>query len=271
MRSNRTPNPLRGFVAAERRRSAGNDSMNDTCHLYTDLAWLWPMWGDATTEYAHYCRHVTELIRRYAKRPARALLDIGCGGGKNVLNLKREFDVTGVDLSSVMLAQARELNPECTFIQGDMRAFKLDNTFDAVLMDDAISYMRCLADFAAAFRTACAHLNPGGVLVATPDVTTETFQQNKTCATPATRDGVDVVFIENAYDPDPSDEQYETTILYLIRDHGRLRIEADHWTMGIFSLDTWRRILRETGFDVHEGQYNADEDEYTMFTCVKTG
>ena len=73
--------------------------VKDTCHLYTDLAWLWPMWGDAATEYAHYCQHVTGLIRQYAKRPATTLLDIGCGGGKNVLNLKREFNVTGVDLS----------------------------------------------------------------------------------------------------------------------------------------------------------------------------
>jgi hypothetical protein len=75
--------------------------------------------------------------------------------------------------------------------------------------------------------------------------------------TPATRDGVDVVFVENVYDPDPADEQYETTILYLIRDHGHLRIETDCWTMGLFSLDTWRHVLRETGFEVHEGRYNA--------------
>jgi hypothetical protein len=60
--------------------------------------------------------------------------------------------------------------------------------------------------------------------------------------------------VENVYDTDPADEQYEATVLYLIRDHGRLRIETDHWTMGLFSLDTWRRVLREAGFEVHEGQ-----------------
>ena len=248
--------------------------MDNTCHLYTDLAWLWPMWGDATDEYAHYCRHVAGLIEQHAERPVGTLLNIGCGGGKNVFNLKGTFSVTGVDLSPTMLAQARDLNPETTFVPGDMRTFRLGTTFDAVLMDDAVSYMTCLADFVAAFRTASAHLNPGGVLVATPDVTTETFRQNKTIATPATRTGardeLDVVFVENVYDPDPADEQYETTILYLIRDHGHLRIETDYWTMGLFSLDTWRRVLRETGFEVHEGRYNAGEDEYTVFACVKT-
>ena len=244
--------------------------MKDTCHLYTDLAWLWPMWGDAATEYEHYCKHISRLIRNYAKRPAATLLDIGCGGGKNVLNLKREFEVTGLDLSPAMLAQAKELNPSCTFIEGDMRTCRLSQSFDAVLMDDAISHMSCRSDFVAALRTAHAHLNLGGVLVATPDVTIETFQQNTTATTRATRDALDVVFVENVYDPDPTDEQYETTILYLIREQGRLRIETDHWTMGIFSLDVWRRVLRETGFEVHEGRYNPGDDEFTVFACVKT-
>jgi SAM-dependent methyltransferase len=197
------------------------------------------------------------------------LLDIGCGGGKNVLNLKRDFDVTGLDLSPNMLAQAKELNPESTFVQADMRTFKLDSTFDAVLMDDGITHMNCRADFVKAFSNAYAHLSPGGVLVATPDVTFESLQQNKTTTTPATRGALEVVFIENLYDPDPTDEQYETTILYLIRDHGRLRIETDHWTMGLFSLDTWRHVLRETGFQVHEGLFSLEEYEYTVFACVK--
>jgi SAM-dependent methyltransferase len=243
--------------------------MQDTCRLYTDLAWLWPMWGDPATEYAHYCAHVTALVRQYSERPAVTLLDIGCGGGKNVLNLKRDFTVTGLDVSPVMLAQAKALNPECTFVQGDMRTFALGSTFDAVLMDDAIAHMNCRTDVVAALRAAHAHLNPAGVLVVTPDRTIETFRQNETTMTPATRDGIDVVFIENVYDPDPADEQYETTVVYLIRDHGRLRVESDHWTMGIFALDTWRHVLRDTGFRVHEGRYGPGEEEYSVFACVK--
>lgn len=244
-------------------------SVNISIKLYNDLAWLWPMWGDAAG-YADYCRHVTELIRQHAKRQVNTLLDIGCGGGKNIVNLKQDFTVTGMDLSLVMLAQAKELNPECIFFQGDMRSFSHGQTFDAILMDDSISYMNCRKDFEAAFRTAYAHLKPGGVMVVTPDVTKESFQQNKTTTTPSTRDALDVVFIENVYDPDPTDDQYEATIIYLIRDLGQLRIETDHWTLGIFSLDSWRTVLRETGFDLHEEQYTLDGEKYTTFTCVKT-
>jgi SAM-dependent methyltransferase len=243
--------------------------VKDTHRLYTDLAWLWPLWGDAGTEYADYCNHVIRLMRRHAGRPLETLLDIGCGGGKNILNLKREFRVTGLDSSPVMLDQAKSLNPDCSFVQGDMRTFRLDRAYDAILMDDAISYMNSRADFEAALRTAHAHLNPGGVMVATADVTPETFRQNRTTTTTAARDGLDVVFVENVYDPDPMDEQYETTILYLIREHGRLRIETDHWTLGIFSLDTWRQVLRQTGFELHESQYELDGDRYTTFACVR--
>lgn len=243
--------------------------MKDTHHLYTDLAWLWPLWGDATVEYADYCRYVTSLIRQHIGPSATTLLNIGCGGGKNVLNLKDHFSVTGVDLSPTMLAQAQKLNPECSFVQGDMRSIRLDQVFDAVLMDDAISSMCCLSDVVAAFRTAHAHLKPGGVLVVTPDVTTETFLQNRTSTTTVSKDGLDVVFIENVFDPDPTDDHYETTVVYLIRENGNLRIETDHWTLGIFSLDTWRRVLGETGLDVHESRYTLDGDEYTVFACVK--
>ncbi len=99
--------------------------------LYSDLAWLWPLWGDAS-EYAPYCAHVTRLIRQYARREVRSLLNLGCGGGKNVFNLKHEFAVTGLDISPAMLDLARRLNPECHLVQADMWTFSLPERFDAV-------------------------------------------------------------------------------------------------------------------------------------------
>lgn len=230
------------------------------------------MWGDPTAEYAHYCAYVVRLIEQHARRPVRSLLNTGCGGGKNVFNLKEYYQVTGLDLSPAMLKLARTLNLSCEFIEGDMRSFSLGKTFDAILMDDAISFMASRADLAATFRAAFSHLNPGGVMVTTPDVTTETFLQNQTVATPAVDktkpNNIDVVFIENLYDPDPTDEHYESTIVYLIRENGFLRIETDRYTLGLFSLETWREILSKTGFLVHEGKYADDEHTYATFACT---
>jgi len=242
-------------------------------HLYSDLSWLWPMWGDPTLEYAHYCAHAVRLIEQHAQRPVRSLLNIGCGGGKNVFNLKEHYQVTGLDLSPAMLKLARTVNPSCEFIEGDMRSFSFSRTFDAILMDDAISFMTSRTDLAAAFRAAFSHLNPGGVMVTTPDVTTETFLQNQTVATPAVDKAkphnIDVIFIENLYDPDPADEHYESTIVFLIRENGILRIETDRYTLGLFPLDTWRKTLSKTGFVVDEGTYAEDKNTYTVFACTK--
>jgi SAM-dependent methyltransferase len=242
---------------------------SETHHLYSDLAWLWPLWGSVENEYADYCRAVTTLIGRYAQHRPTTLLNIGCGGGKNLFNLKRSFAVTGLDLSPIMLQQAAALNPECRLVQGDMRNFSLHEGFDAILMDDAISYMQSREELAAALKTAYAHLNRGGVMVVTPDTTPERFQQNQTTTTHVQRGDLDVVFIENLYDPDPSDTQYEATILYLIREHGALRIATDHWSLGIFSLAIWREVLTETGFTLHEEQYHSQDESYVSFACIK--
>jgi SAM-dependent methyltransferase len=247
----------------------------NTFRLYSDLAWLWPMWGDPAGEYAHYCAHAIRLIRQNSRRPVASLLDIACGGGKNVFSLKEHFKVTGLDLSPTMLALARTLNPTCEFIEGDMRSFSLGRTFDAILLDDGISCMASRTDLAAAFQAAFCHLNPGGIMVVTADVTTETFRQNKTETTSASgkgkHDNLHVVFIENWFDPDPLDEHYEATLVYLIREKGKLRMESDLFRLGLFSMASWRQTLSEAGFGVQEVKYTDEKNEYMTFVCIKPG
>jgi len=245
----------------------------NTLRLYDDLAWLWPVWGKPE-EYTDYCDHVSRLIRAHALIPVRTLLNIGCGGGKNAFNLKRDYDVTGLDLSQRMLELAHDLNPECDFVQGDMRSFSLDRTFDAVLVDDAISYMATRADVRSAFVAAWRHLNPGGVMIVNPDDTKETFVQNRTIATPAVgkakTGNVEVVFVENSYDPNPEDDHYEVTMVYLIREDGKLRIETDLHILGLFDLQVWRETLIEVGFTVREEKTYVERGiEYVTFVCLK--
>jgi len=202
-----------------------------------------------------------------------SLLDISCGGGKNIFTLKKQFRVTGLDLSSEMLRLASELNPECEFLEGDMRDFSLGRLFDSILMDDGISHMTTRAELSSAFQTAFHHLAPGGVMVVTPDVTIEGFSQNRTVVTPASRntksENVDVVFVENLYDPDPRDEHCEVTIICIIRERGALRIETGRCKIGLFSIDTWRQSLAKIGFAIHEEIYADDDNEYTTFACTK--
>lgn len=244
----------------------------NTPRLYDDLAWLWPIWGSAD-DYVDYCNHVTRLIRLHSQIPVHSMLNIGCGGGKNAFNLKRYYDVTGLDLSPKMLELAYELNPECEFVQGDMRTFSLQRIFDAVLVDDAVAYMTSRADLKSTFAAAWTHLRPGGVMVVSPDDTKETFVQNHTAVTPAVgkreQTNIEVMFVENSYDPNPEDDHHEGTMVYLIREDGKLRIEMDHHILGLFALDVWRQTLAEVGFRIHEEIYSEGGKEYHTFVCLK--
>ncbi len=68
--------------------------------------------------------------------PANAeVLDIGCGGGRPVAStLSRHASVTGVDISSVQIAEARKALPDARLIEGDVGSLEFDDaSFDAIV------------------------------------------------------------------------------------------------------------------------------------------
>ncbi|MBN1383666.1 MAG: class I SAM-dependent methyltransferase [Elusimicrobia bacterium] len=241
--------------------------------LYSDLAWLWPMWGNPKEEYKQWCDLVVKITKRYAKRRVRSLLNMGCGGGKNAFNLKKHFNVTGIDISKPMLKLAKRLNPECTFRYRDMRNCSLKRQFDSVLIDDSVSYLLTETDLLRTFRTAYKHLADGGIMIVSPDNCKETFRQNTartSTAAPASKpDNTDVVFIENYYDPDKRDTTYEGTLIYLIRKNGKLRVEQDMHILGLFSLNVWRKKLCESGFKISAEIYEDRWENIPTFVCTK--
>ncbi len=224
-------------------------TLKDQQRLYADLAWLWPIISPPQ-DYVSEAGEFIEAIHQHARFEVKTLLDLGCGGGHNDHALQERFQVTGVDLSEAMLSLARRLNPEVTYLVGDLRTVRLGQLFDAVVIADAITYMLDEADLRAAFATAFAHLKPGGVFITYVEETPDRFQQNGTSTSTRVQGDLEVVLIENDYDPDPSDTIYEMTFVYLIRQAGQLRIETDHHLGGIFPLQTWVRCMEEVGFEV---------------------
>ena len=199
-------------------------------------------------------------------RPVKTLLHLGCGGGHLDFTLKKYFQITGVDLSEGMLSLASRLNPEVAYLPGDMRTIRLAEQFDAVIIADSINYMLSVNDLKSGFKTAYEHLRPGGIFCTYAEMTRENFKQNKTECTLHQGNGIEVAFIENAYDPDAADSTYEYNFIYLIRERGKLRIERDQHRMGIFDLETWRSTLKETGFQVAEVDIF---DDRPLFACLK--
>jgi hypothetical protein len=78
-----------------------------------------------------------------------------------------------------------------------------------------------------------------------------------------------VTFIENYFDPDPADTTYEGTLVFLIRENNKLRIEHDHHILGIFTLDEWRDTIKQAGFSINEELYNDKRRSYPTFIGIK--
>jgi ubiquinone/menaquinone biosynthesis C-methylase UbiE len=78
------------------------------------------------------------MIGEMALSRGETILDVGCGTGRHAVELaRRGFKVTGLDLSSAMLAQAREAAQDAKvdieLIQGDASTFEFDRRFDAAI------------------------------------------------------------------------------------------------------------------------------------------
>lgn len=62
-------------------------------------------------------------------------------------------------------------------------------------------------------------------------------------------------------------------MIFLIRRNGRLTVEQDMHTVGLFSTDTWLEQLRGAGFVVHRHslslEHGSQQGQYPVFCCVK--
>jgi SAM-dependent methyltransferase len=215
--------------------------------LYGELA-SWFHLLTAPEDYAEEAALYRRLITEGSSTPPKTLLELGCGGGNNASHLKAYFELTLVDRSPEMLEQSRLLNPECEHVLGDMRSVRLDRSFDALFVHDALAYVTEESDLRAVVETAFAHCRPGGVALFVPDFVRERF-------TPGTShgghdgEGRSLRYLEWRWDPDPSDTRYVVDFAYLLREEDRtVRVVHDRHVCGAFARGTWFSVLGEAGF-----------------------
>jgi SAM-dependent methyltransferase len=119
-------------------------------------------------DYAGGAKRVHEIIQSL-KPGATSLLDVGCGPGRHLQQLRDHYRVEGLDISQVMLNQAQTNVANVPLHVGDMRDFDLGHSFDAITcLSSAIANMTSLHDLGRAIGVMARHLNPGGVLLVEP-------------------------------------------------------------------------------------------------------
>lgn len=233
--------------------------------LYDELV----PWYRLIDPYLDHADEVASYIAAFdrATPSATTLLELGSGAGHNAYHLKRRYACTLSDPSEPMLALSRELNPECEHVLGDMRTLRLERTFDVVLVHDAVMYMTTEADLAAAIETAYAHTRRGGAMVITPDLVKDTFEES-TFAFGSSEGTRAAQCLEWCWDPDPGDETFTVEYAFLLRDGNEVTAVHDRHVEGLFTRETWRRVLTRAGFTVETFPRPIDDDTFDdVFLC----
>ena len=114
---------------------------------------------------------VSSALEELVLTPPARVLDLGCGTGLFALGLHaRGYQLTGLDTSERMLDIARRRierdEVDIELLQGDMRAFEVDQRFDAaVATGDMINHLLEEQDLADCLG--CVHdaISPGGAFV----------------------------------------------------------------------------------------------------------
>lgn len=104
------------------------------------------------------------------------------------------------------------------------------------------------------------HLKPEGVFLVVTHLK-EDFRKNNFVYT-GKREDIHITLFENNYIV--SENTYEASLIYLIRQGGKLNIYHEIHTLGLFSYDTWMDIFRENHLEVSEINMDYLYDKYLL-------
>jgi trans-aconitate 2-methyltransferase len=89
-------------------------------------------------------RPVEDLLSRMAGYAPSTVYDLGCGDGRVTRLLAERWPaarITGIDNSTTMLAAAREVLPDVTWIEADIGAWDPDKPADAVFANASLQWL----------------------------------------------------------------------------------------------------------------------------------
>lgn len=134
----------------------------------------------AGKDYAEEARRIRRLARANGRSGGRRLLDVACGTGRHLAELRRWYDVEGLDQSPEMLQAARTRLGNLPLHQGSMSEIPDLGRFDVITcLFSALGYLPDLPALQRTARSIAAHLEPGGVAIVEPWLTPQSFRAGR--------------------------------------------------------------------------------------------
>ncbi|MBF4505766.1 class I SAM-dependent methyltransferase [Flavobacterium sp. JLP] len=222
--------------------------------------------------FVNYDEEYTFYNKLVQENNAFSILEIGSGTG----NLAKRFqenkqNYTGLDYSEDMISIARERNKDCTFLQGDMREFKLSSSVDSILITGrSTSYLITNDDINRTFESVHKNLTENGVLIF-DFIDANRFipftKDNPVIIHQAVYENINYIR-ESHWDTNNSLENFmlEWTAQYYIITNGEKEIlENDFSTVRVFTLNEIQLFLYLNNFEVLK---TIDRKTYAYDTYV---
>lgn len=207
---------------------------------YYDFIYHWK-------DYRREARALKGIIRRYKRIQGNSLLDVGCGTGKHIRELRDEFDCMGIDYSEAMLEQARRNVNGIEFRHADMEDFDLGREFDVVLcLFSSIGYVRTYPRLARTLRNFARHLRAGGVAIIEPWFSKPDWNDGSVHMHTFESDDLKIVRVGFS-GLRGNDSVVDERIVVAEKGKG-ISYYRDRQVMGLFEREKFLKLMREAGF-----------------------
>ncbi|WP_102026962.1 class I SAM-dependent DNA methyltransferase [Salirhabdus sp. Marseille-P4669] len=220
------------------------ESYRTFAHIYDTLM------EDAPYEdWIHFTEH---FVKKY--NAGKSIIDLGCGTGEISIRFAQlGYDVTGVDLSTNMLAianqKAQEQNVPIMWIHQNMIELETPNQYDiAVSYCDVINYLTDIEDVRRSFLNVHQTLKEDGLFLF--DVHSEhyvnEFLANQTFA--EVRDEVSYVWFCDQGEEESSVE-HNLTFFIKKKEEFYERYDEYHYQR-TFPISVYKKLVEESGFEL---------------------
>lgn len=216
--------------------------------MFVESATIYDAIYNARRNIAAEAERLQGLIASHAQTRGSSLLDVACGTGLYLGELRRRYAVEGLDLSPEMLAVARHKFPDIPFHQADMVAFDLGRQFDVVIcLGSSIGYVASVPRLRRTLRNLARHTRPGGVVVVEPWFAPDQWQDGRLSA-----DLVDEPDLKIARIIVSGLQGHISTldIHYLVAQPSGVAAFTEHHRLGLFTSDDYRSAFAAAGLAV---------------------
>jgi SAM-dependent methyltransferase len=203
---------------------------------------------DALYSWKDYAAEATRLHDEISARvpDATTLLDVACGTGMHLAQLRQWYAVEGVDVEPSLLEVARARLPGVPLHLGDMRTFNLGREFDVVTcLFSSIGYMQTPEDLLHAVANLAGHVAAGGVLIVEPWLGPDRYNPEHV-AKPLVAEG-DGFYVVRANDAGVAGRLSVMEFHYLVTGPGTVEHFVEEHVIGMFTTDEYRAAFEAAG------------------------